>query len=468
MKETDPSHRPPGHDLNELDKMFFWGEPLGSRPMVRILFEFEGGHVDMQRLRQAYLLEIQRRPVLNSTIADSPAGPGWNVRWMPRDSADETCAVRLCDLTGLSVADADARVREIQFDPFTGFSSRTSPPFSMVLCDLPAGRQKLLGFITHCVTDAHGIGLIFEELFTIYNNISAGLAPETSLCPDPGRQPSPLLPKSRGRRFVRFLGALGVLARNAVTTRFQAPVKIFTGRNILSDPIDAVHRVLPQERLAGYLAAAKRLGASLGDLMVAAQILAIERYKKSCGEAPGVISVDVHQNLRRTESEMLELGNKFSTFIVATLPRHRTSPAGLVQHVHRELEQALRRGTAEKLICLLWPLNTRIAAKTLPLWENSVFNNPKVGESSQVTNMGRLWAGPRNTTRLTRLGDAQIAVCLMAALPSPAIGNFCGFLTYNNRFLIRFIYFIRTMTEARARQFLGLLVQALDDYAAGA
>jgi hypothetical protein len=90
-----------------------------------------------------------------------------------------------------------------------------------------------------------------------------------------------------------------------------------------------------------------------------------------------------------------------------------------------------------------------------------------MGESSQVTNVGRLWAGPDGATRITRLGDAEISGCYMAALPNPSIGNYSSFLTFNNRMYISFNYFNRTMTDAQAHQFMDLFEKTLEDLAAG-
>ncbi len=336
---------------------------------------------------------------------------------------------------------------------------------SLALCTLPDGRQKLLAFINHALTDAHGLGLIFQELFTAYNHLAAGLAPDVSACPDTGLPPSPLLPESRVKRCMLALGALAFFAGQCIKTGFQAPAKIYSGKNTFSDATAAVQREVSAEPLNRYLAAAKRHGITLNVLLVAAQILAIDRWKQARGEAAGVISIDVHKNLRMEENEFLELSNKFSTFIISTLPRHRTRPKDLLQHVRREQEKAQRCGTAEKIICLLSLLNTRIAAKTVPLWGNFVFNNPALGESSQVTNVGRLWAGPGNTTRITHLGDAEISGCYMAAMPSPSIGNYSSFLTFNNRMYISFNYFNRTMSAAQAQQFLDLFQKTLGDLA---
>lgn len=455
-----------GIPLNELDKLFYAWELLGGRPFSRIVFEFKGGHIDIGLLRQAYAFELNRRPALNATTLENPSAPGWDVRWMPADGSDENLAVRFCDFSDLTAEAAEEKIREIQFDPFTNYSSSKNPPFFLALCLGPDGRQKLLAFVNHALTDAHGLGLIFQELFSAYNQLASGLVPDVPAGKAAGPLPSPLLPEPRLRRWMLTLGALAFFAGQCVRTGFQGAAKIYSGRNTFSDATVAVQRVVSTERLNRYLASAKRQGVTLNVLLVAAQILTIDRWKQACGEAAGVISIDVHKNLRMAENEFLELSNKFSTFIISTQPRHRIRPKDLLQHVRREQEKAQRCGTAEKIICLLGLLNTRIAAKTVALWGNFIFNNPALGESSQVTNVGRLWAGPGNSMRVTRLGDAELSGCYMAAMPSPSIGNFSGFLTFNNKLHISFNYCSRTMTAAQGQEFMGLFEKTLDDLAA--
>ncbi len=110
MKKPGLPTRSPGIPLNELDKLFYSWELLGGRPFSRILFEFKGGHIDIGLLRQAYALEIKRRPVLNAIIAENPSGSGWDVRWMPRDCADVNLAVRLCDFSGMTAEAAENKI----------------------------------------------------------------------------------------------------------------------------------------------------------------------------------------------------------------------------------------------------------------------------------------------------------------------------------------------------------------------
>ena len=114
MTKNDFPPPSPGIPLNELDKLFYAWELLGSRPISRILFEFKGGHIDIALLRQAYAIEIRRRPILNAVIAEHPSDAGWDVRWMPRDCANPYLAVRLCDFSGSAAGTAEEKIREIQ------------------------------------------------------------------------------------------------------------------------------------------------------------------------------------------------------------------------------------------------------------------------------------------------------------------------------------------------------------------
>lgn len=456
-----------GIPLNELDKFFYSWELLGSRPVSRILFEFSGGRIDVELLRRAYGLETARRPVLNATICEYPAGPGWDVRWVPRGGADPAGAVKAYDLTSLPCAEAEERSRRILLDPLPDYSSRRNPPCCLSLCFLPQGRHRLVAVMHHALTDAYGIGLILGDLFTTYNRLAAGAAADGPAAgPAPGAAPpSSLLPAGRCARLKTFLAALAFFIRHAVRTGFRSPDKVFCGKSTFKAGVSAEQREVSAERLSRYLAAAKRQHVTLNVLLVAAQITALERWKRGRGESCGLITMEVHKNLRRDERDFRELSNRFSTYLVVTQPAHRAALRALVTHVAREQEHAFKSGMAEKIIGLLWPFNTRLAARTLGLWGDAVFNNPRIGDSSQVTNVGRVWAGPDGTTRITSLGSADITGCYMAALPSPSIGNYSSFVTFRNRLFISFNYFEWAMPDAEARRFVDMLLQALDDLA---
>ena len=457
--QLDPADIP----LNAMDKMFYSWEYFGYTAMVRTVFELSGGHVDIALLRQAYAFEVKRWPVLNATIVENKSGQGWDLRWVPRSAADPQQTVRLCDLSDMPDDTAEIRIRELQFDPFTGFSSRRNPPLFMILCRLPGRRAKLLIFIHHAVTDASGIELILKELFTAYNHLAAGQAFDHDECRSFTAPPALLLPRSRTRRFIHVLEVLACFAAQCIKSAGRPPTKILYGKNTFSGKTFAVFREISTEQLTRFLRAAKRHGAGLNTFLATAQISALDSWKRGHGESAGMISSQIHTSLPTAAGDPENISNRFSTHIIHSYPRHRADLATLLQHVRKQHDTALRRGSAEKLLSLLWLIDSCIGAKTLKLWGNFFFNNPRIGDSTQVTNLGRLWAGPDNTMLITQLGDAQITACYMAGPPVPSIGSYSAFLTFNNRLYYTFNYFDWAMTDADACRFVALFEKALGD-----
>jgi len=60
--------------LNEQDKLFYCLECMGSPPIERLNFTLEGGTINIELLRKAYLIEIERYPIFNSVIKDRSIG----------------------------------------------------------------------------------------------------------------------------------------------------------------------------------------------------------------------------------------------------------------------------------------------------------------------------------------------------------------------------------------------------------
>jgi len=465
MKKDDSKSRASGIPLNELDKMFYALDLLGPAAIVRIHFELTGGEVDMDLLRQAYAVEIERRPVLNAVIADSSPGSGLQVRWLPRGTADPQQAVRFHDFSVLSAGAAEAKFREIQFDPFSEYNCRKDPPFFLVLCKLTDQRHMLIAFIHHALTDAHGYSVILKELFGAYNLMAAGLALEEAASPVECEAPLSLLPESRRERVMKCLGAAALLIRRFINNRGQIPVKIFYGKNTFAGTAFAVQRALVKEKRSRYVAAAKRAGVMLNDFLLTGHIAAIDRWKRERGEPCGLISLEVHKDLRTEASELQKLSNKFSSFFISTQPRHRADLKILLQHVRRENEKAQHHQIAEKMISFLWVLNAPLAATTLKQVLNFIFNNPALGESLQVSNLGRLWSGPGNKPTLAYLGDSEITACYMAGPPIPSVGCYTSFLTYKQSLFFSFNCFHWAMSAGEANQFVDIFEEELEKLA---
>ena len=464
-QRTEPAQAVP---LNEVDKVFYLGEPFGSRTFNRFMFEFSGGRIDIGLLRAAYKLAQQRRPVLRARIVDDPADPVWNAVWVPRNEADAARAVRLHDLSGMSDEAAEACIGELKVDLLSGHSARTDPPVMLALCNCPGGRQKLLVYVSHILTDGYGGSLVTNELFTLYNQLAEGRAPQQCSCREPYLKAVPVLPASRVRRCLLVLGALAVTVAQAVKNGFREPSKIFPVGSGFGDAQALVQRAVPKERLSRYLAAAKRQGVTFNVFAVAAQVLAIDRWKKERGEPAGLISIDVPVNLRGSEQELRGLSNKVAAFTVATRPRDRLRPLRLLRHVHRVHEQARRSGTAEKLCALLWLLDSRRGVKFLQKRIKGLFNNPKMTGSVPVSNMGRPWENPSAGTRLTRLGDAEITACYAWGQPNPAVGAITTLQTFNDTLYVSFTYFRDKATDFQARRVVAMLEESLDELASQA
>ena len=449
--------------LNELDKLFFTWELLGYQAMARILFEFSGGKIDLELLRQSYVAEIKRRPVLNARIDDNAPGKNWQVRWKLRDEIDAVHAVHMSDFSALSPDAAEENIRQLQFNPFTDFSLRTDAAFFLELCRMPGDKWKLLAFIHHALADGYGISLILEELFATYNQLIEGQNIDTSGIEIVAALPSPLLPKNRGELFKRLFGAIIFLSRLIIKARFTPAAKVAYGSHTFRAATFAVQRTITRERLSRYLAAAKRGGITFNILLVAAQATTIERWKRSRGEPCGIINIDVHQNLRTQPAELQELSNKFSPFIIPIKSADRRDPKTLLRYLQNMQEQATRDRIAQKMITFLYLLDTRIGRKTQRLWQNLIFNNPLFGDSSSVSNIGKMWADSDGSTRITQLGDAEITACYIAGPPIPSIGNYFGYLTYNDSLFIIFNYFEWAMTTDEACRFVDLFEEILEE-----
>ncbi len=450
--------RAPGIPLNELDKMFYCWERFGYAAMVRTRIELTGGSVSLHWLRQAYAAAVGRWPVLRSLLVER-TNPGWDMHWSPMPAPDPRQAVAFKDFSALPMDTAEAQATELLFDPLEGFSCRTSPPFFMQLCRLSATRSVLHVYIHHAVADVGGIMRVLQEIVSAYNRLAAGDVPAVpGRAEPPADTREPLMPRSRARRLLYAAEAIGDGIARGVTSHGRPATKFFRGKSVFSGKTWAVFREIPGELLAQLQSAAKAYGASLSALLAAGQLAALDRWSRERGFRPGTISTQVHVRLPGEDGGGALLGNRFSTMFVLSNERHRSDPATLVRHVSRQYEVARRRRSARKLLALLWPLNTRIGAATVKLWGNFIFNNPLLGESTQVSNLGRWSLAPR-------LGDAAISSCHMAGPPVPSIGSLSAFLTVNDRLFYAFNYFQWAIKGSEAFRFVNLFEEAMTELA---
>lgn len=82
-----------------------------------------------------------------------------------------------------------------------------------------------------------------------------------------------------------------------------------------------------------------------------------------------------------------------------------------------------------------------------------------------MTNLGKLWGGTKKNPPITRLGDADIAAYYMAGPPTPSIGSYFAYLSYNGSLFLTFNYFEWVMSSADAGRFVDLFEQTLNEFA---
>jgi NRPS condensation-like uncharacterized protein len=448
--------------LNVMDKMFYALERLGYPPFARIHFDLCGGNIDIELLRQAYLLVIERYPVFNSTIEDRSSGLKWELYWVPGRKVNEKQVVRLCDFSHLTIGKADEKFKDIQFAPFNNYSAKETPPFMMILCKYPENHYKLITFFHHAAADAHGYSIFLKDLFYTYNQLEAR---QTLPVYNPVLHTSPLLPRTVMGRITGFFAGLCILIGHLLKCEGKDFAKVVSDKNKFSNRFSAIQRALEANRFQKYLSASKYFGATLTEFLIAAQMVALDRWKMEYNEPCETISVQVQKNLRKSKAESKELANKFSPFLITTSRENRTKLSALINHIHQLSQSAKNSNMAEKNICLLWILNYRFILQCLSILVSFIFNNQRMGDSFVVSNIGRFWDGANGRPTLTHLGNSEIISCYFAAPPMPPVGTLSGYWTFRNRLFFSFNYFPQSLSDEAAIRYVDIFEEVIDEMA---
>jgi hypothetical protein len=451
---------------NELSTMFYALECLGYPPITRIHFELRGANVDMELLRRSYLLGVKQYPLFNATLHDLSSWCTWQLCWVPRKDVCPERAVRSYNLAHLSHQEAEAKFAKIQFDPFSTHCSSKDPPFWMALCRMPDGHHKLLAFFHHAVSDGHGYHMFLQYIFETYNRLDSERMPDKIHHDRPVFGPTTLLAPTLPVRIRHFLQAVCILAVKAIAQKGRRTAHLLAGRGPLTSRTSAVQRSIGPEKMQRYIDAARKLGATFTSFYSAAQVLALQRWKKARCEPCGPITVQLLKDLRETKKSLREVQNNFSAYSIMIPEKQISDSLGLVRFISRQSHKSIKDETPKRAAGLLWLLNFSIVKKLLPVWGNTVFNSPGFGDSFQISNTGRLWAGPNGETLLTRLGDAEIAEFYMAVGPPiPTMGTYTGLCTFRGTLFLSFNYFTWALSKRDANAFVDLIEEVLDEIA---
>lgn len=453
--------------LNEQDKLFYCLECMGPPPIERINFSLEGGSIDIETLRKAYLIELEQYPIFNSVIKDRSIGHKWNLCWVPRKETFEKQAVTAHDLSNLPPEEADKKFRQILFDPFKGYSSFNQAPLKIILCKLPERKYKLMIFFHHASVDLAGVSSFIRDFFETYNRLESNQAIQKNPENIPILASPPILPRSFIKKLYGLLQALAVLVKLIIKQRGRPAAKLIYGKITSTGSTSAVMRAIPRERVKRYLAASKYFETTYNSFLVAAHTEALARWKKQRNEPCKTIRAQIHQDIRKTKDEFREFGNKFSPFIVMVHAEDKKDIPSLIRYIHQQTVQAKKSHMAEKIMNFTWIYQYTFLKKFLPLG-NRILNkptNPMFGDSFTISNCGKVWAGLDGKTYLTRLGDSEATECFMPGYPAPSIGVFTSLFTFRDKLCLSFSHYKWALSEEDAEKYIDLLEQTLEEMA---
>jgi hypothetical protein len=191
-------------------------------------------------------------------------------------------------------------------------------------------------------------------------------------------------------------------------------------------------------KLQRWLTAARGMGATLNDHLMASFAVAIRRWKEEQGLHCGMIRFVVNQSLRHDGQHYPGSENRSSSFPVWVGPRDRREPKAVAHDFHRQVQEALRLRIAEatNLLGVVLKLPYSIARRLLA----PVMNNPRISDSCIISNLGLFATSEDEGNGWFRLGQGRIvkfypcgrptdgigAICLVISIPEGAVLSFMG------------------------------------------
>ncbi|MCP4716701.1 MAG: hypothetical protein GY868_16390 [Deltaproteobacteria bacterium] len=450
--------------LNEMDTMFYCFECMGYPPVGKIHFELKGSAVDSDVLQRACSLMLERFPSFAGLLQENVTWFRWDISWYCDTAAAAEHAVAVFDYSGKNPEEARKMLESHTHEPLQEYSSHEQRPFRMVLCRMPGGVEHLLFYMNHACADGYGFLWFIQEFFGLYNYLLNTDTPYQWSASAPSTSPSSLLPKSLSRKVLTFAGALGVLINRRLRNIGVKNANLIQGKSSFKGSVRTKHRILEADAVAQYVKAARYHDAGMSEMLVAAQVIALERYRAECGEKCDGISVQIHHNIRTSPQQLRETGNFFSTMIIETRAHERASPDRIIKNITHKRRCVKSERMAERINSLLWLFRFGVTKKLLPFWGPAVFNNPEVGDSLTVSNVSRIWMDKQGNHLVTNLGKAEVQACYMYGTPIPSTGTFMIIYTVHERLYLSFHYFEWAMSDAQADRYLDMTVNALDEY----
>jgi len=450
--------------LNELDAMFYSLECLGYPLVSKVHFVLAGGAVDTDVLQRTCAVMLDRFPTFAGLIRERATWLRWHLSWQCGGVDTAETVVKEIDCTDKPADKARQTLDACLHESVQGESSRNRRPFKLVLCHMPDKTQHVLLMVNHICADGYAFFWFVQEFFELYNHMFSGNADYGWTQPAPTAFPTSLLPGSVVKKVGALLAGLGIVLKRMWHSHRVKHANLINGSSSFSGSVRTLHRIINPGAADKYLAAARRCGTGLSELLIAAQIVALERYWAEQGKRCDDISIQVHHHLRVTPQQLRETGNRFSTQVIGTRPKERTDLVQLIHLVKYKLQQGRMEKLAEKTAGLLWIFRCGAARKWLHWWAPAVFNNPRVGDSLAVSNMAQIWMDKQGHHLVSHLGPAQVKDCYIYGSPIPSVGTFMVLYMVNEQLHLGFNYFDWALSDEQAQHYLDLTLRVLEEY----
>lgn len=453
--ESSPSSIP----LNCVDKCLLALDSINEPMLIHVLLNLEG-EIDHVRLNQAISLAQKAHPVMRTILRSR------NFRLFREIQEDLGKGV-------LSVPD-QAQLRDTDHESYV--SSWMNQPFNMkkefpvrALLLRKNERESLLVFtFHHSAADGLRALLFVRKVIEGYNNEPAKNR-ESEGDIRANRKRDELLEfahsqRSKVKHYYRKM--ISSLCHRFVIAALPPPTRVFHDKSGKSKQLRFCFKIIGPKEFEQIQSKARSAGVELNHIFLAACYRSVEKWNSMHGKASNRIRIMAPVNISPKGFRYV-VSNQASWFSLPTTPQDRADPAGLLRKVRADtIDETLNR-IAFSLVyffyfCSRFPLCvmkemchflmiTRTYVDTI-LFTNIGFIWPELGsEEPSVSNIG-------NAKILNVTGSAPVVAPMGLSI---AAG------TYNRNLNLSLSYRPALFSEEKARMFLELYADEIENYEVG-
>ena len=370
------------------------------------------GDLDVEAMKQAFLVAQESRPTYNAHLIFTSRSPWRTFAWQYTESQNH---LEVNDFSHLpQLPDDPGDWLHEKMNPLVETPLDLSNEFAIKfkLLILPEDYCFIVILFHHVVADGAKVYELAKDVFYFYHKSVMGEEPEWSdistLHAVAGKV-EPVKPISTWRFIKRGFGENRMYPIKETTQFATSPSPTGKGRHIVRHIIDDKNL---QKALRDR---ARREGGTLTDLMVSGSKLAIEQWNAEKNESARIMyhGIAVNQRLRQSTESTKGQGNPMSAITIPSNSQDRKDPEALLRYMINERKERLDAGLDVKLaqfsrgllrVGRMLPINIRYKVLRKIL-------DTKI--SHFVTNLGIVWpeikdGKPTGETALRKVGELEL------------------------------------------------------------